>query len=146
MSTAKDQVFITVDGLTSPWLPLPYPTSRVGGLEGTWYWDSDGLAVRSPNRDAGRETYRATSLIIAPTPAQLASAGTTVPAGFERFLALPPAMPTIITDTANAVAGRAASNYEKALLLQGFFRDEIVAALNITDLAFLGLEGFFAQL
>ena len=123
VATKEDQIFVTVDGLTSPWLPLPYPTSRVGGLEGDWYWDSDGLAVKSPTRDASNEAYRATSLIIQPTPAQLTSAGTTVPTGFDRFLALPPAMPKIISQTATRVAGGATSNYEKALLLQGFFRD-----------------------
>ncbi|MHC5795538.1 transglutaminase family protein [Lacisediminihabitans sp. FW035] len=123
VATKEDEVFVSVDALTSPWLPLPYPTSSVGGLDGDWYWDSDGLAVKSPNRDARNQTYRAMSLIIDPTPAQLASAGTTVPAGFERFLALPPAMPKIIAETADRVAGGAASNYEKALLLQEFFRD-----------------------
>lgn len=123
VATTEDQIFVTVDALTSPWLPLPYPTSSVGGLDGDWYWDSDGLAVRSPNRDARDQTYRATSLIIDPTPAQLTSAGTTVPPGFDRFLALPATMPRVISDTANRVAGGAASNYEKALLLQGFFRD-----------------------
>jgi transglutaminase-like putative cysteine protease len=123
VSTTEDQVFVDVGSLTSPWLPLPYPTSSIGGLDGKWFWDSDGLAVKSPNRDSAYENYRATSLVIAPTPAQLASAGTTVPAGFERFLALPSGMPKVIADTANEVAGGATSNYEKALLLQGFFRD-----------------------
>ena len=123
VATKEDQIFVTVDGLTSPWLPLPYPTSRVRGLDGDWYWDSDGLAVKSPNRDASNESYRATSLIIEPTPAQLTSAGTTVPTGFDRFLALPPAMPKIIASTAAKVAGGATSNYEKALLLQRFFRE-----------------------
>ena len=123
VATTQDQVFVTVDGLTSPWLPLPYPTSSVGGLDGDWYWDSDGLAVKSPNRDARNETYRATSLIVDPTPAQLTSAGTSVPPGFERFLALPPAMPKIIGDTARQIAGGATSNYEKALLLQDYFRN-----------------------
>ena len=123
VATQEDQIFVTVDGLTTPWLPLPYPTSRIRGLDGDWYWDSDGLAVRSPTRDASNETYRATSLIIQPTPAQLTSAGTTVPLGFDRFLALPPTMPKIISQTATRVAGGATSNYEKALLLQRFFRD-----------------------
>ncbi|MES2093072.1 MAG: DUF3488 and transglutaminase-like domain-containing protein [Actinomycetota bacterium] len=123
VATSKDRVFVTVQGLTSPWLPLPYPTSRVDGLEGDWFWDSDGLAVKSTNRDARSETYRATSVVIEPTPAQLASAGTVVPAGFDRFLALPAAMPKVIAETANRVAGGAGSNYEKALLLQQFFRN-----------------------
>jgi transglutaminase-like putative cysteine protease len=123
VATTQDQVTVSVDDLTSPWLPLPYPTASVGGLDGDWYWDSDGLTVKSPNRDARNETYRATSLVIAPTPDQLASAGTTVPAGFDRFLSLPANLPKIISDTANRVAGGAANNYEKALLLQGYFRN-----------------------
>lgn len=123
VKTTEDTSFINVQGLTSPWLPLPYPTSGVGGLTGKWYWDSDGLAVKSPDRTARDEDYRATSQIIAPTPAQLASAGTTVPANFDRFLTLPASLPKVISNTATQVAGGGSSNYEKALLLQNFFRD-----------------------
>lgn len=123
VATRKETTSVTVHGLSSPWLPLPYPSSRVSGLVGDWYWDPNGLAVKSPTGSAANQTYRATSLVIQPTPAQLAAAGTTVPPGFDRFLALPAAMPKVITDTANQVAGGASSNYEKALLLQDFFRN-----------------------
>lgn len=123
VKTTEETSFISVRGLTSPWLPLPYPTSGVGGLDGDWYWDSDGLAVKSPDRTARDEDYRATSQIVAPTPAQLSAAGTTVPANFTRFLKLPAGLPKVISNTATTVAGGGASNYEKALLLQSFFRD-----------------------
>jgi transglutaminase-like putative cysteine protease len=123
VATTHDTTYVTVQGLSSPWLPLPYPTSSVSGLQGAWYWDSDGLAVKSPTGTARDENYEATSLTIQPTPAQLAAAGTTVPAGVDRFLALPASMPKVISDTAFQVAGGGSSNYEKALLLQGFFRD-----------------------
>jgi transglutaminase-like putative cysteine protease len=122
VATTEETTYVTVRGLTSPWLPLPYPTSSVAGLDGDWYWDSDGLAVKSPTRTAADETYRATSIVIEPTPAELAAAGTTVPAGFGRFLALPASMPKVISETATQVAGGASSNYEKALLLQDYFR------------------------
>jgi transglutaminase-like putative cysteine protease len=123
VKTKKETSYITVLGLTSPWLPLPYPTSSVQGLTGEWYWDANGLAVRSPNRTTQGESYTATSIQINPTPVQLESAGTTVPADYGRFLALPDNLPSIISDTAQSVAGGASTNYEKALLLQKYFRD-----------------------
>ncbi|MDQ1598293.1 MAG: hypothetical protein QOI70_1717 [Microbacteriaceae bacterium] len=123
VKTKKDTSYITVLGLTSPWLPLPYPTASVAGLEGDWYWDPIGLEVRSPNRTTQGESYTASSLQINPTPAQLQTAGTTVPANLGQFLALPRDLPAVISTTAQSVAGGAPSNYEKALLLQEFFRD-----------------------
>jgi transglutaminase-like putative cysteine protease len=114
--------YIDVKTLTTPWLPLPYPTTTVSGLVGDWYWDPTGLVVRSPSQTADGETYRALSLTIAPTPAQLEAAGTSVPPGFSRFLDLPGDLPSIISSTAKSVAGGAANNYEKALLLQDYFR------------------------
>ena len=123
VATTEEVSYINVHDLTSPWLPLPYPTANVGGLEGNWYWDADGLAVKSQARTARDQNYRATSRTIEPTPAQLKSAGTTLPPNFGRFLELPGNMPRIIAATARSVAGGASSNYEKALLLQNFFRE-----------------------
>ena len=123
VATDNDTAYIDVRNLTSPWLPLPYPSTKVVGLFGNWYWDSEGLTMKSTDTTSQGELYRATSLTISPTPAQLEVAGTTVPRGFERFLALPDNMPAIISQTAAQVAGGASSNYEKALLLQDYFRD-----------------------
>ena len=123
VTTGGDTTYLQVRNLTSPWLPIPYPTTSVAGLVGNWYWDSSTLTVKSTDDTAQGESYRASSLVISPTPAQLQSAGTTVPGGFERYLALPNSMPKIIASTANQVAGGASSNYEKALLLQDYFRN-----------------------
>ncbi len=115
--------YISVTSLTSPWLPLPYPTTTISGLSGEWYWDPAGLVVRSPSQTAEGETYRAVSLTISPTPAQLEAAGSSVALNLSPFLELPSDVPAIIGSTAHAVAGGAPSNYEKALLLQDFFRN-----------------------
>ena len=122
VATVGDTTYLQIRDLTSPWLPLPYPTTSVTGLAGNWYWDSSTLTVKSTNVTAQGESYRASTRVISPTPAQLQSAGTTIPAGFGRYLALPTTLPTIISSTADQVAGRASSNYEKALLLQAYFR------------------------
>ncbi|HEY0260075.1 MAG TPA: transglutaminaseTgpA domain-containing protein [Lacisediminihabitans sp.] len=123
VETSTDTTYVNVGPLTSTWLPLPYPTTRVDGLTGTWYWDRNGLAVKSTDRTSFDEEYRARNLVISPTPEQLAAAGTTVPNDMQRFLALPANLPKIISTTATEVAGGASSNYEKALLLQNYFRD-----------------------
>ena len=122
VKTTRETSRISVKGLTSPWLPLPYPTSRITGLQGNWYWDTNNLVVHSPSRTAENQDYEATSVTITPSPTQLEQAGKIVPANFEKYLALPPNLPSVIRETANRIAGQASSNYQKALLLQDFFR------------------------
>jgi transglutaminase-like putative cysteine protease len=77
--------------------------------------------VRSSDHTAAGSTYRVSSVTPTPTPAQLQAAGTTVPGDFGQYLQLPADLPSLITDTAQQVAGGATSNYEKALLLQDYF-------------------------
>lgn len=119
----NDTTWIDVSNLGSPWLPVPYPVTSVTGLRGDWFWDSDDLTLTSPDRAARGEVYRAESLIVQPTPAQLTSAGSVVPPGYQKYLDLPEGMPAIIADTARTVAGAATSNYGMAVALQEFFRD-----------------------
>ena len=123
VKTARETTTVSVEDLTSPWLPLPYPASTVSGLAGDWYWDPNGLVVRSPSRTAQNQQYEATTVTIQPTPAQLEAAGTTIPQNFARYLDLPGSMPAIIGATAQSIAGQAPSNYQKALLLQDYFRN-----------------------
>lgn len=122
VKTTRESSTISIKGLTSPWLPLPYPTVALAGLQGNWYWDANSLVVHSPSRTAENQNYEATSVTINPTPIQLEHAGKIVPPHFEKNLALPANMPTVIGETANRIAGQASSNYQKALLLQDFFR------------------------
>ncbi|GAA3750606.1 DUF3488 and transglutaminase-like domain-containing protein [Leifsonia bigeumensis] len=118
-----ETTWIDVSNLGSPWLPVPYPVTRVSGLSGDWFWDSEDLTLTSPDRAARGEAYRAESLLVQPTPQQLTSAGSVVPPGYQKYLDLPEGMPAIIADTARTVAGAATSNYGMAVALQEFFRD-----------------------
>jgi transglutaminase-like putative cysteine protease len=119
----KDTTTVRVQQLTTSWLPLPYPTTSVTGLSGSWYWDSEGHAVASTNNSVNGQTYRAADVEIEPTPDQLLAAGTVVPAGLEKYLVVPKGLPAIIGTTARKVVGTAPTNYEKALLLQSYFHD-----------------------
>ena len=119
----RDTTTVSVQSLSSEWLPLPYPSTKITGLQGSWYWDGEGHAVSSTDRSVSGQQYRVSDLELAPTPEQLLAAGTTVPAGLEQYLGIPANLPSVVTDTARAVVGTAPTNYEKALLLQSYFHD-----------------------
>jgi transglutaminase-like putative cysteine protease len=119
----SETTWVDVSNLGSPWLPVPYPVTGVSGLRGDWFWDADDLTFTSPNRDARGEEYRASSLAVRPTPAQLAAAGSVVPGAYGKYLALPSGLPAIIADTAREVTASATSDYGKAVALQEYFRD-----------------------
>ncbi|TPX02477.1 transglutaminase domain-containing protein, partial [Schumannella luteola] len=115
-------VDVTVSDVITNWLPAPYPTTSVTGLTGEWFWEPDGLTVRSVETGARGQRYQASFLELAPTSAQLAVATSRdAPAG---TLELPDGVPEIIPQTAHAVADGAASSYDKALALQTYLRSE----------------------
>jgi len=113
---------ITVGNILSRWLPVPYAPTSITGLEGSWSWEPDALAIRTGSSNARNQEYEVQSVTISPSVDQLLAAGTTVEPGLERYLALPSDMPAIVGQTALEVVGDAATNYEKAVALQEYFR------------------------
>jgi transglutaminase-like putative cysteine protease len=122
VATTKETTDISISNFTSPWLPVPYPTSEISGLSGDWYWESGSLAVSSPSESVQGQNYQVKSIIPRPTPKQLSAAGVAVPSGFAKYLSLPATLPTIISDTARAVTSGESSNYATAIALQEYFR------------------------
>lgn len=112
---------ITVGNILSRWLPAPYAPTSITGVEGTWSWEPDGLAIRTETSNARNQQYEVQSLTIAPSVDQLIAAGTTVEPGLERYLAIPDDLPPVVAQTALEVVGDAATNYEKAIALQSYF-------------------------
>ena len=120
--TADEFTSIDIGNLSSRWLPVPYPPRSIEGVARDWFWESDGFSVSSPNDTARGQDYVVESLIVQPTPEQLLAASTVVPADFEQYLDLPENLPTVIAETAAGIAATAPTNYEKAIVLQEFFR------------------------
>lgn len=113
---------IEVANVRSEWLPVPYPATSIEGLEGQWYWDSEALTVATTGSSISGQNYVVTGLEIAPTQADLAAASTDYPGGIAQYLELPEDTPLIISETARAAAGAAATPYEQAAALQKFLR------------------------
>jgi len=118
---SKRTASVTVGGIQGNWLPVPYPTTKVTGATGTWFWEADGLSVRSTDDSIGGQTYSASFLDVQPDLAQLRSA-TTNQTVSKSYLGLPSELPSIITETANSVTGSATTDYDRALALQSYFR------------------------
>jgi transglutaminase-like putative cysteine protease len=117
----KAKAAVTVGGIQGNWLPVPYPTTKVTGASGTWFWEADGLSVRSTDATIGGQTYTASYLEVQPDLAQLRSSSTNQTVS-KSYLGLPSELPPIISETAQSVAGAASTEYDKALALQSYFR------------------------
>jgi len=115
---------ITVGGIQGNWLPLPYPTTKVTGTTGTWFWETQGLSVRSTTTNVGGQSYQATYLDVQPDLAQLRAISTTQDVS-DNYLDLPAKLPSIITTTAKSVAGSATTDYDRALALENYFQSDL---------------------
>ncbi len=113
---------VKVSEVRSRWLPVPYPSTRVEGLVGAWYWDEEGLTVRSTESSARGQQYTVGFREVQPTLAQLEAVQPTTSGVGSATLALPDGVPAIITETAATVAGSAGNPYAQALALQAYLR------------------------
>ena len=120
----RESASVQVGGIQGRWLPVPYPASRVSGVDGNWFWEPEGLSVRSADSNVGGQKYTVDFLAVKPDLAQLRAANTSQDVS-KSSLGLPARLPQIIRDTAQQVAGSATSNYDKALALQDYFRSSL---------------------
>jgi transglutaminase-like putative cysteine protease len=122
IETSEHPIDVVIDDVRTTWLPVPYPTSSIEGLAGSWFWEDDSLTVRSVDADTDGQRYRVTRLDVAPTPKQLREADPDVPENLAPYLALPEEMPAIITDTAASVTAGMPSKYDAAVAIQAYLR------------------------
>lgn len=113
---------VNVSEVRSRWLPVPYPTTRIEGLVGDWYWNPDGLTVRSTESSARGQEYTVGFREVQPTDEQLQSTRPVANQVSSRTIELPDDVPEIITQTAIEVAGAAGTPYDQALALQSYLR------------------------
>ncbi|MEJ7630273.1 MAG: transglutaminaseTgpA domain-containing protein [Nocardioidaceae bacterium] len=110
------------------WLPVPFDLTglTLTGFPGEFAYVPSDQTVLSRSRDVldHVSSYVATYLVPAPTETQLQSA-TPAPADIvSRFGRVPPGVPLGVGSAARAVTANASTDYERALALQSFFRDD----------------------
>ncbi|MTH69240.1 transglutaminase family protein [Agromyces bracchium] len=116
-------IAVQVDQVRTAWLPVPYPTTEVSGVSGSWFWDQGTLNVRSVDTTTLGQQYRLTHLDVQPDVAQLRSApAAPSDAVAEMTRRLPADLPPIIAETAASVTASAATRYDAAVAIQAFLR------------------------
>ncbi|GAA2081311.1 DUF3488 and transglutaminase-like domain-containing protein [Pseudolysinimonas kribbensis] len=114
---------VQVDDISGRWLPVPYPASRITGVDDDWKWVAGGLTVRSRSTSASGQHYTASFLDLKPDLAQLRAA-TPSPVGMPLDVSVPTGMPAIIAQTALRVTANATTEYDKAVALQDYFQSD----------------------
>ncbi len=109
----------------SRWLPVPYNVSTVNAGTDYSYVLRDQtvvLSTRDENAIDDTGSYRATYADVEPTPEQL-RATDGVPAQLPAlYTDVPGDVPSVVAETAAGLTQGAATDYDKALILQSFFR------------------------
>ncbi|WP_181243093.1 transglutaminaseTgpA domain-containing protein [Glaciihabitans tibetensis] len=110
---------ITINNSSGRWLPVPYPAASISGLTGDWFWEPNGLSVRSAESNMRGQAYEVTSLNVQPTSNQLEAA----PSSASLRLAQPPeGLDPLVGETARTVVADAPTDYARAVALQDWFR------------------------
>ena len=118
----REYQFDVGENYDSKWLPLPYPAQEID-IDGDWRYDLSSLDVVSPERNAMDIEYTVTSLEIDYDAAELIAAQS-APEDFARLRELPDAIPAEVQDLAREATADATTAFERAALLQAFFRSE----------------------
>lgn len=119
VATENVSTRIDIENSVGRWLPVPYPASAIAGLEGDWYWEPDGLSVRTTESNMRGQEYSVVSRELTPTSNQLEAA----PDSSDLPLAqVPEGLDPSVAETALEVVGDAETDYDKAVALQAWFR------------------------
>ncbi|MFI9587247.1 DUF3488 and DUF4129 domain-containing transglutaminase family protein [Streptomyces sp. NPDC052236] len=106
------------------WLPLPYPATKVD-IDGRWRYEPDGRTLVGDDGQTTRGAeYSVNSLLVNPTPEQLAEATSPPEALLREYTKVPRELPGVVRETALEVTQGATNNYERAVKLQDWFAVE----------------------
>jgi transglutaminase-like putative cysteine protease len=106
----------------STWLPVPYPATQVR-VSGDWRYDLDTLDLLNVDKKttAGLE-YAAVGQVVHPDPAAMVGAPVAPRSIYAANTALPSTVPPWIVNLAKSVTSQGRSQWEKAVILQRWFR------------------------
>jgi transglutaminase-like putative cysteine protease len=121
--TRHEYQFDVTPAFSSRWLPVPYPAISVRA-PGDWRYDDDTLDVLGVGgADAAGIGYEAVGLTIDPDPTRLVNAGPG-PQSLSSDNTELPDMPEWIDAQAERLTEAGRSDFEKAVILQQWFRED----------------------
>jgi transglutaminase-like putative cysteine protease len=111
------------DSLNQDFLPLPYPTRKVD-IDGRWLYDAASLNVIGDGETVRGKDYTATYLAVRPTVDQLRNAGAPPLDVRTTYTQLPRSLPRSVRAMARTITDDALTEYDKAMALQQWFRQD----------------------
>ncbi|WP_217228890.1 transglutaminase TgpA family protein [Streptomyces anulatus] len=106
------------------YLPLPYPASEVR-VGGRWRYEPEGRTLVGDDGQTTRGAqYEVGSLVVEPTAAQLAAAGSPPQELVREYTQVPGSLPGVVAETAEQVTEGASNAYEQAVKLQDWFASD----------------------
>lgn len=118
---------VRVVGVSSSWLPVPYPATKVAGVSSGWKVMPANRTVTSDTRNAAGEDYTVTSASVQPTLEQIRASNASRTSTDGRP---PEDLPEVIADTAREVTAGAANDYDRLIAMQSWFRSEFSYSLD----------------
>ena len=113
---------VSVGNLLSPWLPVPFQTTAITGLEGDWRISTSDATISASDRGAGGTEATATYSRPIPTLEQIRAARTTAPlANLTQLDGNAQTIDEIAAIARDKTAG-ATNDYDRLIALQQWFR------------------------
>lgn len=127
IATDEQTTSIRVLRMSSSWLPLPYPATRVQGVSGAWRVMPENRTLFARDAEAAGNDYTVTSTAVAPTLEQIRTldAAAPLPDGGD-----PVELPPIIGELAAEVTAEESTDYDRLVALQTWFRSSFSYSLE----------------
>lgn len=123
IETTERRTSIRVVGISGSWLPVPFAATKIVGASSGWQTMPSNRTVTSETRDAADEDYTVTSQHVQPTREQIQAASAT---GADAGVAVP----DFIAASAQEVTAGAATDYDRLIAMQSWFRSEFAYSLE----------------
>ncbi len=128
IAVAATNTSIRVLRMSSSWLPVPYPATGVQGLPRAWRVMPDNRTIVSRNTDAVGADYTVSSVRVTPTLEQVRAVDAAPPVDDPETADVE--VPEIVGDLAREVTADAATDYDRLIALQEWFRTEFTYSLD----------------
>lgn len=124
IEAATRRTSIRINGISSSWLPVPYPATRIMGVSSAWNVMPANRTVVSETQNAAGADYTVTSVDIEPTLEQIRAADAVADAPPEE------PVPDVVAETAQEVTADADTDYDRLIALQSWFRSQFTYSLD----------------
>ena len=122
IETEERRTSIRVTGISGSLLPVPYAATKAVGLTSGWQAMPLNRTVTSERRDAADEDYTVTSQIVEPTQEQIQATSASRRSAVD--------VPDFIAATTREVTADAATDYDKLVAMQNWFRSQFEYSLD----------------